>query len=340
MRRLPLENPLNRFERQHVEYEEGAPDATLEVYDDASQSILSENDSPDIGFRYSVNPYRGCLHGCAYCYARPSHEYLGFGAGSDFERKLVVKRRAPELLAQAFDRKSWRGELVVFSGNTDCYQPLEKSLELTRGCLAVCARYRNPIHIITKSALVERDLDLLTDLATNAHAGVTLSVPFLDPAVARAMEPYAPPPSRRIEAVRRLAAAGINVSVNVAPVIPGLNDREIIPILEAAHAAGASGAGMVPLRLPGSAAEVFTERLRAAFPLAAEKILTRVREMRGGKLNDSSFGGRMQGSGRYIQTVTELFDVTVRRLGLEHREPAPRASTFRRPGPQLDLFDR
>jgi len=340
MRRLPLENPHNRFERHHVEYDEGAPDATLEVYDDSSQSILSENDSPDIGFRFSVNPYRGCLHGCAYCYARPSHEYLGFGSGSDFERKLVVKRRAPELLAQAFDKKSWRGELVVFSGNTDCYQPLEKSLELTRGCLAVCARYRNPIHVITKSALVERDIDLLTDLREHAHAGVTVSIPFLDAEVARAMEPYAPPPSRRIEAVRRLAAAGLNVSVNVAPVIPGLNDRDIVPILEAVREAGASGAGMVPLRLPGSVAEVFTERLRAAFPLAAEKILTRVREMRGGKLNDSSFGGRMQGSGRYIETVTELFDITVRRLGMEHREPSPRASTFRRPGPQLSLFER
>jgi DNA repair photolyase len=340
MRRLPLENPLNRFERHHVEYEEGAPDATLEVYDDASQSILSENDSPDIGFRFSVNPYRGCLHGCAYCYARPSHEYLGFGSGSDFERKLVVKRRAPELLAQAFDKKSWRGELVVFSGNTDCYQPLEKSLELTRGCLAVCARYRNPVHVITKSALVERDIDLLTDLAAHAHAGVTLSIPFLGAEVARAMEPYAPPPSRRIEAVRRLAAAGINVSVNIAPVIPGLNDRDIVPILEAVRDAGASGAAMVPLRLPGSVAEVFTERLRAALPLAAEKILTRVREMRGGKLNDSSFGTRMQGTGRYIETVSELFDITVRRLGLDHREPSPRASTFRRPGPQLNLFER
>ncbi|HEX5101223.1 MAG TPA: PA0069 family radical SAM protein [Polyangiaceae bacterium] len=340
MRRLPLENPLNRFERHHVEYEEGAPDATLEVYDDASQSILSENDSPDIGFRFSVNPDRGCLHGCAYCYARPSHEYLGFGSGSDFERKLVVKRRAPELLAQAFDKKSWRGELVVFSGNTDCYQPLEKSLELTRGCLAVCARYRNPVHVITKSALVERDIDLLTDLAAHAHAGVTLSIPFLGAEVARAMEPYAPPPSRRIEAVRRLAAAGINVSVNIAPVIPGLNDRDIVPILEAVRDAGASGAAMVPLRLPGSVAEVFTERLRAALPLAAEKILTRVREMRGGKLNDSSFGTRMQGTGRYIETVSELFDITVRRLGLDHREPSPRASTFRRPGPQLSLFDR
>ena len=340
VRRLLLENPGNRFARFHVEYDEGAPEAALEIYDDQSQSILSENDSPDLPFRFSVNPYRGCLHGCAYCYARPTHEYLGFGAGSDFERKLVVKRRAPELLAAAFERKSWRGELVVFSGNTDCYQPLEKSLELTRGCLAVCARYRNPVHIITKSALVERDLDLLTQLAAEAHAGVTISIPFLSADVARAIEPYAPPPARRIEAVRRLASAGLNVSVNVAPLIPGLNDRDVVPILEAVHEAGAKGAGIVPLRLPGSAAQVFADRLREALPLSAEKVLTRVREMRDGKRNDSRFGSRMEGRGRYIETVLELFEITVRRLGMERREAAPHAVTFRRPGPQLELFGK
>jgi DNA repair photolyase len=340
VRRLALENPGNRFERFRVEYDEGAPEAALEIYDDQSQSILSENDSPDLPFRFSVNPYRGCLHGCAYCYARPSHEYLGFGAGSDFERKIVVKRRAAELLATAFERRSWRGELVVFSGNTDCYQPLESKLELTRGCLAVCAHYRNPVHVITKSTLVERDLDLLVKLATEAHAGVTLSIPFWDPDVARAMEPYAPAPARRLETVRRLSAAGLDVSVNVAPLIPGLNDRSVVPILEAAREAGAKAAGIVPLRLPGSAAEVFEGRLRAAFPLAADKVMTRVREMRDGKLNDPRFGARMQGRGRYIETVLELFDVTVRRLGMERREAAPRTVTFRRPGPQLELFGK
>jgi DNA repair photolyase len=341
IRRLPLENPASRFERFRVEYDEGASAASLDIYDDQSHTILSENDSPDLGFRFSVNPYRGCLHGCAYCYARPSHEYLGFGAGSDFERKLVVKRRAPELLAQAFERRSWTGELVLFSGNTDCYQPLEKELELTRRCLAVCAQYRNPVHVITKSALVERDIDLLQQLNTEAHAGVTVSIPFIDVDVARAIEPYAPPPSRRIEAVRRLAAAGLPVGVNVAPLIPGLNDRDVVPILEACREAGATSAGIVPLRLPGPVAEVFTERIRDALPLAAEKVLTRVREMRGGKLNDPRFGARMQGSGRYIETVFELFDVTARRLGLNRRETAaPRANTFRRPGPQLDLFGR
>ncbi|HEY3494868.1 MAG TPA: PA0069 family radical SAM protein [Polyangiaceae bacterium] len=325
-----------------MEYAEGEPDARLELYDDQSRSILSENDSPDLGFRFSVNPYRGCLHGCAYCYARPTHEYLGFGAGSDFERKILVKRRAPELLEQAFSKKSWQGELVVFSGNTDCYQPLERELELTRGCLAVCARYRNPVHVITKSALVERDIDLLVELSREADAGVTLSIPFFDEDTARAIEPYVPSPRRRLEAVRRLSEAGLDVSVNVAPLIPGLNDRDLVPILEAAAAAGARGAGLVPLRLPGSAADVFVERLRETMPLRAEKVLTRVREMRGGKLNDPRFGERQRGSGRYIDTVFELFEVSVRRLGLTHRDPSPRPSTFRRPGEavQLGLFER
>jgi DNA repair photolyase len=340
VRRLELSNPPNRFERFRVEYAEEAPEAPLELYDDVSGSILSENDSPDLGFRFSLNPYRGCLHGCAYCYARPTHEYLGFGAGSDFERKLVVKRRAAELLRERFEKKSWQGELVVFSGNTDCYQPIEQKLELTRACLEVCAQYRNPVHVITKSVLVERDLDVLVRLSEEAGAGVTLSVPFMDADVARAMEPYAPPPDRRIEAIRRLTEAGLHVGVNVAPVIPGLNDRDIVPILEASRAAGAKTAGMVPLRLPGSAADVFTERLRAAFPLAAEKVLTRVREMRGGELNDGRFGQRMRGSGRYIETVHELFQVTTRRLGFERHEITPRRSNFRRPlRGQLALFD-
>jgi DNA repair photolyase len=339
VRRLPLSNPQSRFERFRVEYVEEAPDAPLTLYDDLSRSILSENESPDLGFRFSLNPYRGCLHGCAYCYARPTHEYLGFGAGSDFERKLTVKRLAPELLRERFEGGSWEGELIVFSGNTDCYQPIEAKLGLTRACLEVCAEYRNPIHVITKSALVERDLDLLARLAAETGAGVTLSVPFMDADVARAMEPYAPPPLRRIEAIRRLSEAGIHVGVNVAPVIPGLSDRDVVPILEAARAAGARTAGMVPLRLPGSAAEVFTERLRASFPLAAEKVLTRIREMRGGELNDSRFGSRMQGDGRYIQTVRDLFEVTTRRLGFEKREITPQASSFRRPARgQLRLF--
>jgi DNA repair photolyase len=274
------------------------------------------------------------------CYARPSHEYLGFGAGTDFERKIMVKRRAPELLREAFEKRSWRGELVLFSGNTDCYQPLERKLELTRRCLEVCLEYKNPVHIITKGTLVERDLDLLVALTRDSAAGLTLSIPFMDEKVARAMEPYAPTPARRFETLRRASEAGIDVSINVAPLIPGLNDRDVVPLLEAAKAAGASSVGTSMLRLPGPVAEVFAERLRRDFPLAAEKVLTRVREMRGGKLNDPRFGSRQTGEGRYARTVLDLFEVTARRLGLERRPAAPRASTFRRPARgQLRLFD-
>jgi DNA repair photolyase len=274
------------------------------------------------------------------CYARPSHEYLGFGAGTDFERKIMVKRQAPELLREAFERKSWRGELVVFSGNTDCYQPLERKLELTRRCLEVCVEYKNPIHVITKGVLVERDLDLLARLTRDAQAGLTLSIPFMDETVARSMEPYAATPSRRFEAMRRAAEAGIDVSINVAPLIPGLNDRDVVPLLEAAKAAGAISAGTSMLRLPGPVAQVFAERLERDFPLAAAKVLTRVREMRGGKLNDPRFGARQTGEGRYAKTVLDLFEVTVRRLGLDHRPVTPQATTFTRPQRgQLRLFE-
>jgi DNA repair photolyase len=359
MRSLPLRNPPNPWRKEVVSFDDDsldisdaspAPRLELTVYEDETRKILSDNDSPDLGFRYSVNPYRGCLHGCAYCYARPSHEYWGFGAGADFERKIIVKRRAPALLREAFEKRSWQGELILFSGNTDCYQPLESSYELTRGCLQVCLEYRNPLHVITKSALVERDRDVLAELAALGSASVTLTVPFWDAAVARAIEPLVPTPKRRMETVRRLTERGIPVSVNIAPLIPGLSDRDIVQVLEAAKAAGAVSAAMIPLRLPGNVEPVFVERLREAFPLVAEKVLARVRDMRGGKLNDSRFGSRMQGEGPYIEAVRLLFDQTARRLGLGTREMGinderPRRAagetTFRRPadkGGQLRLF--
>jgi DNA repair photolyase len=347
MRPLPLRNPPNPWRKEVVSYLEETPNVELTVFEDQSKSILSDNDSPDLGFRYSVNPYRGCLHGCAYCYARPSHEYLGFGAGADFERKIVVKLRAGELLREAFEKKSWVGELILFSGNTDCYQPLEASYGLTRACLEVCLEYRNPLHIITKSALVERDADLLAELAALGSASVTVTIPFWDAAVARAIEPLVPTPKRRIEIVRRLTERKIPVSVNIAPLIPGLSDSDIVHILEAAAEAGAVGAGLIPLRLPGSVADVFSERIREVLPLRAEKILTRVREMRGGKLNDPNFGSRMRGEGPYIEAVRLLFSQTARRLGLgsydrgEMNAAAQALSTFRRPtdkGGQLRLF--
>jgi DNA repair photolyase len=347
MRSLPLRNPPNPWRKERVSYDEEAPSVELTVFQDQTRQILSDNDSPDLGFKYSINPYRGCLHGCAYCYARPTHEYLGFGAGADFERKIVVKPQAAALLREAFEKPSWQGELILFSGNTDCYQPLEASYGLTRACIEVCVEYSNPLHVITKSTLVERDADLLAELAAQGSASVTITIPFWDAATARALEPLVPTPKRRIEIVRRLRERGIPVSVNIAPLIPGLSDRDIVHVLEAAAVAGAVSAAMIPLRLPGSVEPVFVERLREALPLSAEKVLARVREMRGGKLNDPRFGSRMQGEGPYIDAVRLLFDQTARRLGLGTREvgmsdPRPRPeTTFRRPtdkGGQLRLF--
>jgi DNA repair photolyase len=341
LRRLPLANPVRRWDRAHVEYDPGEmPDTGLEIYEDEGKSIVSTNDSPDLNFRYSVNPYRGCAHGCAYCYARPSHEYWGFGSGTDFERKLMVKPRAPELLRAAFEQKSWTGELLVFSGNTDCYQPLEARYEITRRCLEVCLEYKNPIHIITKSTLVERDIDVLSALRARAAASVSVSVTFWNAEVARAIEPYVPTPQRRIETIRRLTQAGIPVIVHVAPVIVGLSDRDMIPILTAAREAGAISAMMMPVRLPGSVAEVFETRLREAFPLRAERVLSLIRSMRKGKLNDPRFGMRQRGEGPYAEALQQSFDATCRRLGYSDL-PDYSSGTFQRPAPptaQLDLF--
>jgi DNA repair photolyase len=319
VKRLQLANPENRFAESAVVYldEEGAPNAKLEVYFDDSASVLAKNDSPDLGFSYSVNPYRGCFHGCAYCYARPTHEYLSFGAGTDFERKIVVKRDAPELLAKAFASKGWRGDLVMFSGVTDCYQPLENRFELTRGCLEVCVRYGNPAHVITKSPLVERDIDVLIALSKVAHVSVAISIPFAREAHARALEPFVTPPARRLRTIERLAAAGLRVGVSVAPVIPGLGDEEIPEVLEAARKAGASFAGWVLLRLPGHVKDVFEARIREALPEKAERVLSHIRQTRNGRMNDAAFGTRGRGQGPYAQAIAALFAATAKKLGYE-----------------------
>ena len=329
----PVKNPPNPWLTTEVEYLEGdAPPAELQIYEDHTREILSHNDSPDLGFSWSVNPYRGCFNACAYCFARPTHEYLGFGAGTDFERKITVKPDAPRLLREAFERRSWKGELIVFSGVTDCYQPLEASYRLTRGCLEVCAEYRNPVGIITKGPLIERDLDLLRKLAEVARVSVSVSIPFWNRDHAHALEPHVASPQRRMETVRRLAEAGLDVSVMVAPVIPGLSDADIPRVLEAAKAAGARRAGYVFLRLPGSVAAVFEERLRERLPLRAERVLARVREARDGKLYQSQFGVRQRGKGNYAEMIAELFAQTVRRLGLDEERIGRDADTFQRPG--------
>ncbi len=334
-------NPPNPYLTEYRELLGEPPVAELEIYEDHSQSILSRNDSPDLGFRWSVNPYRGCFHACAYCFARPTHEYFGFGAGTDFERKIVVKRQAPQLLDAAFRRPSWTGELIVFSGVTDCYQPLEAAWKLTRGCLEVCLKFRNPVAVVTKSLLIRRDADLLAALAREAEASVAISIPFLDEQVARAVEPGAPTIRRRFETMEILAKAGVPVGIGVAPIIPGLNDSDIPRLLSKAKRRGAQFAFRTLLRLPGSVKAVFFHRLKEALPLQSAKIEHRIREVREGRLSDSRFGHRHHGEGTYWRTIEQVWNVWTRRLGFDRDDDGtPRSSTFRRPpvqSPQLEF---
>ncbi|KYF69335.1 radical SAM protein [Sorangium cellulosum] len=341
----PVNNPPNPWSSTQVEYLEEAPAATLQVFEEQARSIITSNDSPDLPFRFSVNPYRGCIHACAYCYARPSHQYLGWGAGTDFDRKIVVKANAPELLEKELSHKGWQGDTIVFSGNVDCYQPLEASYELTRRCLEVCLAFRNPVGLITKGALVRRDVALLGELARRARARVHLSIPFADDAVARKMEPYASRSSLRFEAMRALSDAGVPTGISLSPMIPGLNDSDVPELLERARDAGAQTAFMMPLRLPREVLPVFDERLEEAFPDRAGKVRRGIQEMRGGKMNEAAFGARFQGAGPRWAAIQRLFEVHCQRLGLnvsrgsgEVRE-GEGESTFRRPSRQGTLFD-
>ncbi len=481
MKSRPTENPPIRFRDVTVTYDEGdgPPPATITLLADQSRSILSHNDSPDLHFNWSVNPYRGCQHSCSYCvlgdtevmlasgvtcqiadlrigdeimgtrfdrtahryvktrvldhwslykpafrvrlgdgteliasgehrflssrgwlhvadaaretkllgldlfadaertierqvtsveqvgvqqlfdittgtgdfiangvvshncYARPNHEYLDLGAGTDFDTKIVFKPRAAELLRQAFEKPSWKGELVMFSGVTDCYQPVEKELELTKQCLEVCLEYRNPVSIISKSALVERDVDLIAELAREAGAHLSVSLAWLDPELARTIEPWAASPQRRLKVIETFAKAGVPVGIMCAPIIPGLNDNQLVKLLEAAREAGALWAGWSLLRLPGVVRDVFEDRLRVSLPLVADKVMHRVRETRGGdKLYDARFGVRGRGTGVYAETIAALFETTVKRLGFNQRDEPDPPSRFRRPNRsnQLSLF--
>jgi DNA repair photolyase len=343
-----LENPPNPYESSHREWLEPPPRVQVEVYEEQVRSALAENDSPDVPFRWSCNPYRGCQHACAYCYARTTHEYLGYGAGTDFDAKLVVKVNVAQRLAEAFSRPGWQGESVHFSGATDCYQPLEAVYGLTRRCLEVCREYRNPAAVATKSYLVVRDADLLAELSRAAGAQVCISIPMTDRQMTRALEPQAPTPERRFDAIRRLAAAGVPVGVIVAPVILGLTDREVPTVLQRAREAGATRASYVPLRLPGSVGEVFLTRLRRELPLHARRVEQRMRDLRGGRLNDPRFGHRMRGAGSYWDSVAQLFELWRDRLGFDEADRSgPLSETCRTclargRGPrakQLPLFD-
>ena len=335
----PISNPQNPFESQHRDLLEPADPAKLTLYADDSREILSRNDSPDLPFRWSVNPYRGCFHACAYCYARPSHEYWGFGAGTDFESKLVVKQAAPRLLRRAFEKPSWHGELIVFSGNTDCYQPVEAAYGLTRACLEVCVDYRNPVGVITKGALVLRDLDVLTRLHQEAWVLVYFSIPFSSDDMARKVEPHAPSITKRFAAMKALSDAGIPTGISLAPVIPGLNDNNIPELLDRAYRAGARTATYSLLRLSGSLESVFLDRIGESFPDRIGKITHRLRGVRGGALTEGRFFKRQAGEGPYWELIEQLFALAKRRVGFPENDMCVIPQTFRRPGvEQASLF--
>ncbi len=340
-------NPPNRFEKLHVEpfHDEWAEEEDFvrkvptTFFLDNTKSILAKNDSPDLGFTYSINPYRGCEHGCIYCYARPTHEYLGFSAGVDFESKILVKLDAPQLLERIFLKKSWVPQVIAFSGNTDCYQPIERKLQLTRKCLEVFLKFRNPVSIITKNFLITRDLDILCEMASLNLVLVIVSVTSLDHDLIRVMEPRTSTPQKRLEAIEQLAEAGIHVGVNAAPIIPGLTDEKIPNILREASARGAKFAGWTMVRLPGAVKPLFLDWLQREFPLKAKKILNRLQDVRGGKLSDNRFGTRFTGEGEIASTIQQIFDASCKKYHLNEGRIHLSTEYFRRvTSDQKELF--
>src|SRR5436309_3616148 len=340
-------SPANRFEKLHVDLTdadvveagreiEETPQRATQYFRDGTKSIITRNTSPDVGFETSLNPYRGCEHGCIYCYARPTHEYLGFSAGLDFESKIMVKMNAPELLRAELESPRWQPQTLVMSGVTDPYQPVEKKLQITRGCLEVLAKFKNPVAIITKNRLVTRDLDLLCELAKYNAVAVNLSVTSLDPNLQRVLEPRTSSPRARLDAISQLRSAGIPTGVMVAPVIPGLTDHEIPKILEACAKAGAQFAGYTVVRLPWAVAPLFEHWLEEHFPDRKEKVLGRIRHLRGNRLNNSLWHTRMTGEGIFAEQIASLFRVGCRRAGIGER-PVLSTASFRKSTTQLRL---
>jgi len=330
-------NPTNRFasvtSERFEDYDPSEdPSPRTQFIPDASASLINYNDSPDIPFTASLNVYRGCEHGCAYCYARPTHEYLGFSPGLDFETKIVVKYHAPELLRKELASPKWKPQCLAMSGVTDCYQPAERKLQLTRRVLEVLLDFRNPVGIVTKNHLVTRDVDLLAELAKLNAAVVYISITTLDPELTPKLEPRASLPRMRLAAIKTLHEAGVPVGVMLAPMIPGLNDHEMPSILAAAAAAGAQSAGLVPLRLPFAVKDIFSDWLTRHFPDRKENVLNRIRSLRGGKLNQADFGTRMRGQGIWAEQLQQVFHVAARRSGLNQRDYQLSTEHFRRPG--------
>ena len=320
--------------------DEPLPPLETVVQPETARSIVSRNDSPDLPISQSINPYRGCEHGCIYCYARPTHEYFGLSAGLDFETKIFAKTDAAQLLRKELAAPKWKGDMIAISGVTDCYQPLERKLKITRSCLEVLLEFRNPVAIITKNHLITRDVDILSQMAEYDGVCVSISVTSLRKEIQRVMEPRTSVPARRLAAIETLAKAGVPVNVMVAPVVPGLTDHEMPAILEAARNAGARGAGYITLRLPYAVKDLFERWVERHFPDRKDKILNRVRELRNGKLYDPTFGVRMRGEGVFADQIELLFDATCRRLGLNERRFSVSSASFRKPdrSAQLGLF--
>ena len=341
-------SPANRFEKLHVDLID--PDVSdigsdteetsrppTQYFRDGTRTIITRNTSPDVGFETSLNPYRGCEHGCIYCYARPTHEYLGFSAGLDFESKIMVKTNAPELLRRELESPRWQPQTLVLSGVTDPYQPVERKLQITRGCLDVLAHFRNPVAIITKNHLVTRDIDILRELAACNAAAVNVSVTSLDRELQRVLEPRTTSAQGRLDAIGQLRAAKIPVGVMVAPIIPGLTDHEVPKILDACAKAGAQFVGYTIVRLPWAVAPLFEHWLEEHFPDRKQKVLRRIRRLRGNRLNNSQWHTRMTGEGIFAEQIASMFKVGCRRAGIGAR-PTLSCESFLRSTSQLSLF--
>jgi DNA repair photolyase len=336
------DNPQGRFEKlartSEIETEiPSRPETVVKLH--LARSIIARNDSPDLPFSQSINPYQGCEHGCIYCYARPSHAYLGLSPGLEFETRLFAKANAAELLRQELSRPGYRCELISLGANTDPYQPIEREHRITRGILEVLWEFRHPVGIVTKGSLIERDLDLLEPMAREGLVQVFVSIGSLDGDIARTLEPRAAAPYRRVETIRRLSARGVPCGTLVAPVIPFLNDKDMEAVLEAVSEAGARMAGYTLLRLPWEVRELFKDWLERHYPLKAKHVMARIRDMRGGRENDPEFGSRMKGEGQFAELLRKRFDVACRRLGLNAgTRNRLDATKFRRPGPEQGIL--
>ena len=337
-----------RFERHAREAvddgwdrDDDLPPLRTEVSEERPRSLINYVRSPDIPFDRTINPYRGCEHGCIYCFARPSHAYLGLSPGLDFETRLVARPDAPEVLSRELRAPRYRPEAVAIGTNTDPYQPIERDRSIMRGCLEVLRAFRHPVGIVTKGTLIERDIDILSDMAAHGLARVGISVTTLDAGLSRKMEPRVPSPRRRLETIRRLSAAGIEVRLMVSPVVPGLTDHEVERILEAGAEAGASAASWIMLRLPREVAPLWQDWLAEHYPDRAARVMARLREMHGGEVYSSRWHHRMRGEGPHAELIGKRFARAARRLGLDRRLPPLRTDLFAPPpraGDQLSLF--